>query len=132
MAAMKPQSQDWSTVLSFQWLPEALVVKTFFEGADIPCMIPEEHLGTIAPAYGPAMRFRVQVPEPRLAEAQELLAQQKMDAAAEADVCPKCGATLVEKPLYSKNWWRAFVGIFFGAPMRGKTQKVCPACERGQ
>lgn len=104
-------------------------MKGFLESAEIPCNIPEEHLGTIVPTYGPAMTFRVQVPEVRLQEAQELLAQQKTEAAAEADRCTRCGTLLEERPTQSKNWYRALLGLFLGVPMRRETHKVCPVCE---
>ena len=116
----------WTTVATFSWYQDAVLLKMRLEASGIDCLIPEQFTGTINPGTT-GMTVRVLVKGTQLEDAQNLIALPPEPEAAEA--CPKCGSTDLQKTIHTKrNWFRALFGLLLVTPMRGKESKVCGSC----
>ena len=135
---MENDGQDsWVVLETFSWFQQALLLKTFLEGAGIQSVIPEEHMATIDPSLT-AMKVRLLVKCSDLEEARKLVddaqasSQNVSDNSDEAqEACPHCGSLDKARGTAAKsNWLRFILGLLTGVPMRSGKKYFCKDCGR--
>jgi hypothetical protein len=118
--------ENWVTIASLNWLPEAEVLKTFLQSQGIEAFIPEEHISTINPIMT-GVQVRVQVRTSSVEEAKVLL--QKFQPDLRKPKCPSCGGEDIRvKPIGVKGWAQFLVCALMAVPMKGSSKKVCGSC----
>jgi hypothetical protein len=121
--------QDWETVATFPWLPEALIVRSMLQNEGIEAFIPEEHSVSVNPVMT-GMVVRVQVREKDAAVARTLIQEVEESVPEDKKVCPNCGSDRFRlEPKTTKNFWTFIFGLFVGLPFRRhSSKKSCANC----
>jgi hypothetical protein len=118
---------NWTTVATFTWYQEALLLKMRLEASGIDCIIPEQFTSIINPA-STGMTVRVLVKAAQLDEANSLLSIAPVEGT--VPTCPECGSTKIETIGRGRtNIFRFLFGFLLFAPMRRKETKRCTQCQ---
>lgn len=117
---------NWTTVATFSWYQDALLLKMRLEASGIDCIIPEQFTSTINPG-NTGMTVRVLVKAAQLDEANSLLAIGPIEDT--AITCPGCGSTEIETVGGMRtNIFRFLFGLLLVTPMRRKETNRCTKC----
>jgi hypothetical protein len=120
------EKENWITLATFNWLPEAEILKGLLESEGIETFIPEHHLSTIDPmAIGRVIRVQVRAPDFENANG---IYREFQPESTEAQ-CPSCGsADLVETPLGVRGWVEYILSALKMSPMTRHRKKFCRDC----
>src|SRR5258707_718 len=117
---------QWTTLATFSWYQDALMLKMRLEASGITAMIPEQFTATINPGTT-GMQVRVLVKGEQLEEAKDLI--QLAPEPSPPETCPKCDSSELEKKTQAgRNWFRVLLGLLLVTPMRSKETKTCKKC----
>jgi hypothetical protein len=120
------EKENWVTIASYTWPPEAQILKGYLESAGIEAFIPEQHTSAINP-MATAMQIRVQVRESEVESARALLLE--LHPTQKKSACPKCKSEeVVTTPLGIKGWVQFVLCALAVVPMRRAHRQVCGSC----
>ena len=117
------------TVAKYRDLSEAIVARAALESADIPCFLKDENMIRMDWGYSNFLGgLRLQVPEPDVARAQEILSEPRPESidfaeepGFEQPTCPKCGSADIELDSPSRSAAIAALYLFsLPLPARSK------------
>lgn len=124
-----PDPQVWVTVRSFRDLSEGIVARAALESAGISCLLRDENTVRLEWQISNFIGgMRLQVCEPDLQEAQQVLAGLAADEVAAEERCPRCNGTNLSHDQQRRGL--ALMALWlFGVPMpQGKAKWRCADC----
>ena len=119
------------TLTTVNWLHEADALCARLASCGIAAKVPDQNTVTVLPIYGGVLGgIRIQVEEPDLERAKEIMQDMVAESKEPAIHCPACQSASV---IYRRAFWPFFalIILFFGLPLLWlRKTYMCRSCGR--